>query len=346
MNRVWRVAEVAKVVEAKIEGDPEKIISSVTSIEGAKSGALVFVENQRFFEKALTSQACAIIVSEKLTCSSDTDKVLLWVKHPKLAFAKIVTEFISTNYRYTGIQATAILEKEVVIGEMVSIGHYTVIGQQTKIGKRTFISSHCAIGQNVEIGEDCVIHSNVTIYDGVKLHNRVIVHAGTVLGSDGFGYVLHEGTYHKFPQIGNLVIEDDVEIGSNVSIDRGALDTTIIGKGTKIDNLVQVAHNVSIGRNCILAAQVGVSGSSVIEDSVVLGGQVGIADKVKIEQGAVVGAQAGVPTGKIIRSGLTVWGTPARPIDDFKEIYAHSQTLPALKKKVKDIEEKLKKLLF
>src|SRR5262249_602482 len=153
---------------------------------------------------------------------------------------------------------------------------------------------------------------------------RVIIHAGTVLGSDGFGYVHHEGKYHKFPQVGDVIIEEDVEIGANSCVDRGALGSTIIGRGTKIDNLVQEAHNGCIGEGCVIAAQVGVSGSSVIEDRVVIGGQVGIADHVTIQTGAIAGAQAGIPTGKIIRKGIMVWGTPARPIDEFKRIYAQT----------------------
>ena len=235
----------------------------------------------------------------------------------------------------------AIIANTAQLAADVSVGHYTVISEKAKIGSCSVIGSNCVIGQEVEIGKDCIIHSNVKIYDKVKILDRVIIHSGSVIGGDGFGYVFYEGKYHKFPQIGDVIIESDVEIGSNVSIDRGALDSTMIGQGTKIDNLVQIAHNVKIGKNCVLAAQVGVSGSSVIEDNVIIGGQVGIADHVRIESGAIIGAQAGIPTGKIIRRGLAVWGTPARPIDEFKRIYAQTQQLPTLKEKILNLEKQL-----
>jgi len=207
-----------------------------------------------------------------------------------------------------------------VIGSNVDIGPHAIVGEQTKIGDSSTLGAGCVIGDGVEIGEHCRIDANVTIYAGTTLGNCVVVQAGAVLGSDGFGYVRDEqtGRYEQFPQIGRLVIEDDVEIGANATIDRGALDETRIRRGTKIDNLVHIGHNVQIGSDVVIAAQTGLSGSAVVEDNVIIGGQVGIADHVRIEEGAILGAQSGIPTSKIIRGkGVVFWGTPARPIREY-----------------------------
>lgn len=338
------IKELAELVEGTIIGNETLDISGVASLENAKFGDVIFVENDKFIAKALESNASLIILSKKLIITKANNKSLILVDYPKLAFAKIIRAFFPLPEVSDFIHSTAILAKTVQLASNVSIGAYSVIGENTRVDKNSSIGAHCVIGESVEIGQNSVIHSNVTIYDKVKIGDNVIIHSGTVIGSDGFGYVFHQGEYHKFPQVGDVVIENNVEVGSNVSIDRGALGSTIIGQGTKIDNLVQIAHNVKIGRNCVLAAQVGVSGSSVIEDNVVVGGQVGIADHVKLETGSIIGAQAGIPTGKIIRRGLTVWGTPARPIDDFKNIYAHTQNLPSLKERVVRIEKQLLQL--
>jgi UDP-3-O-[3-hydroxymyristoyl] glucosamine N-acyltransferase len=206
------------------------------------------------------------------------------------------------------------LGKDVAVEELASIHERAVIGDSTRIGVGA------VIGAGVSIGRDCVIYPNVTIYPGSRLGDRVIVHAGAVLGSDGFGYVRDRATgkYEKFPQVGTLEIEDDVEIGANSTVDRGALDVTRIGRGTKIDNLVHVGHNVQVGEDVVIAAQTGLSGSAVVEQGVVIGGQVGIADHVRIEEGAILGAQSGIPSKKVIRGkGVVFWGTPARPIREY-----------------------------
>ena len=212
------------------------------------------------------------------------------------------------------------IDADARIASSASIGTHVVIESGTHIGKRTSIGAGSFIAQGVRIGEDCDIRSNVSIYAGTTLGNRVLVHAGAVLGSDGFGFVRDRetGRYTKFPQIGRLEIGDDVEIGANSTVDRGALDVTVIARGTKLDNLVHIGHNAYIGEDVVIAAQTGVSGSAVIEDAVVVAGQVGIADHVRIEKGAVLGAQSGVPTGKVIRGpGVVFWGTPARPLKEY-----------------------------
>ncbi|MBI4854148.1 MAG: UDP-3-O-(3-hydroxymyristoyl)glucosamine N-acyltransferase [Acidobacteria bacterium] len=338
------IKELAEIVQGVVLGDESLTLLGVASLENAKTGDVIFVESAKFLAKALESAASAIVLSKKISLSESTGKTFIIVDYPKLAFSKIIREFFPITKPLAITHSSAIISETSQLALGASVGAYSVIGENTRIGKNSSIGIHCVIGRDVEIGENSIIHSNVTVYDKVKIGNNVIIHSNTVIGSDGFGYVFHQGEYHKFPQIGDVIIENNVEIGSNVSIDRGALGSTIIGQGTKIDNLVQIAHNVKIGKNCVLAAQVGVSGSSIIEDNVVVGGQVGIADHVKLETGSIIGAQAGIPTGKIIRKGLMVWGTPARPIDDFKTIYAHTQNLPALKERVIKIEKQLSQL--
>jgi len=227
-------------------------------------------------------------------------------------------------------------------GLSVSVGPYVVVEDRAEIGAGTAIAAFCFLGRGVYVGENCRLHPRVTLYAGSRLGNRVEVHSGVVIGADGFGYVFGEGRYWKFPQIGTVEIGDDVEIGANATIDRGALETTRVGNGVKIDNLVQVAHNVQIGEHSVLAAQTGVSGSSTLGKRVVIGGQVGIADHCKIEDGAIVGAQAGIPTGKTIREGQTVWGTPARPLEKFKEQYAWFARLPELAERIRNLERERK----
>jgi UDP-3-O-[3-hydroxymyristoyl] glucosamine N-acyltransferase len=219
-----------------------------------------------------------------------------------------------------GIHPTASLDRTARVGENVKIEAHVSVDKNASVGNGTRLGAGSRIGANVRIGENCNLAPNVTIYPGVRLGNRVIVHAGAVLGSDGFGYARNPetGKYVKFPQIGKLEIEDDVEIGANSTVDRGALDLTRIGRGSKIDNLVHVGHNVRIGEDVVIAAQTGLSGSAIIEDAVVIAGQVGIADHVRVESGAILGAQCGVPTRKVIRGkGIVFWGTPARPIREY-----------------------------
>jgi UDP-3-O-[3-hydroxymyristoyl] glucosamine N-acyltransferase len=240
-----------------------------------------------------------------------------------------------------GIHATAVVASLARVGKGVSIGPYAVIGEDAHIGEGTQIGAHCVIGAGCWIGEKCRIHPRVTLYAGVRIGHRVEIHAGTVIGADGFGYAYGDGRYWKFPQVGIVEIGDDVEVGANATIDRGSLDDTRIGEGVKLDNLVHVGHNVQIGAHTVIAAQTGISGSSSLGHHVVVGGQVGIADHCTLEDGAIAGAQAGIPTGKTIRAGQTVWGTPAREIGKFKEAYAWYARLPELGARIKEIEGKI-----
>lgn len=293
-------------------------IKGVGAASNAIERQLVFAESEAALAAAQASRAGAIVSSDKLA-SDGSSKPMLLVRHPKLAFARAAVLLSPVRLQH-GIHASAHVDPSASLDGGVSVGPNAVIHRGAVIGARAHIDAGVVLGAGVRIGSDCRLYPRVVLYPGTELGDRVIVHAGAVLGSDGFGYVRDNATgeYVKFPQQGLLIIEDDVEIGANTTIDRGALEETRIGRGTKLDNLVHVGHNVSIGRNVVIAAQTGVSGSSTIGDGAIVGGQVGIADHVEIGPGAILGAQAGIPSGKRIRGpGIVFWGTPARPIKDY-----------------------------
>jgi UDP-3-O-[3-hydroxymyristoyl] glucosamine N-acyltransferase len=320
----YSLQEIARHIGAELLAPSDAALNSleikgVASIVSASSKDLIFVDGQQFIGDALASNAAALILSPAVAKSASGNKPLLIAEQPKLAFSRAARLLAEPIPAQLGVHGTAIVHKNAKLGLGASVGALAVLEDSVSLGMRTRIGSGCKIAARVMIGSDCVIAPNVTIYSGVTLGDRVIVHSGAVLGSDGFGYVRDSasGKYEKFPQQGRLEVHDDVEIGANSTIDRGALDATIIGRGSKLDNLVHVGHNVRVGENVIIAAQTGVSGSSVIEDNVIIGGQVGIADHVTIKKGAILGAQCGVPSGKIIQgNGAVYWGTPARPIKE------------------------------
>jgi UDP-3-O-[3-hydroxymyristoyl] glucosamine N-acyltransferase len=279
----------------------------------------VFVQEEKDLKSALQSRASAVIAGS-FAEQAKMPKTLLIASHPRLAFALAAKLLRGQNLHEPGVHPTASVHSSATLGHEVSIGANATVEEAAKIGNRTWIGAGCVIGPGVEVGEDCEIYPNVTIYSGTKLGNHVIVHAGTGLGSDGFGYMRDpaSGRHEKFPQIGKLEIEDDVEIGANTTIDRGALEVTRIGRGTKIDNLVHIGHNCQIGENVIIAAQAGFSGSIVIEDNVVIGGQVGVGEHARIQEGVMLGGQSGVLPKKILRGkGIAFWGTPAKPLREY-----------------------------
>jgi UDP-3-O-[3-hydroxymyristoyl] glucosamine N-acyltransferase len=328
------VAEIAKIVGGKVTGDAALEIRGVASLESAGPSDLAFAEGERAVATAAESRAGCILLPEGSILAGRTS---IETPRPKLAFVRAAQALRPPDHVPPGIHPSAVVHPEAQVPAGAAIGPYVVIERGARLGARARIGAACVIGENVVLGDDCVLYPRVTLYPGARLGNRVILHAGVVIGSDGFGYVMGDGRFEKFPQMGQVVIEDDVEIGANSTVDRGALGATVVGQGTKIDNLVQVAHNVTIGRHCVIAAQTGISGSARIGNYVVIAGQVGIADHVKVEDQAVLGAQAGIPSGKIIRRGVTVWGTPARPLDEFKRMYAHLSNLPELAQKVKEL---------
>lgn len=309
--------ELADALGCRIVGEAALEVKGIASIPSASSGDLVFADDAKSLQAGLSSAATAIITGP---FADSPSKPLLIADQPRLAFARAAQLLTPMRQIRNEVHSTAVIDPSAQIGSPVWIEPHVIVGKNVVIGSRTRIGAGCSMGDGVVVGEDCNLAPNVTIYPGVRLGNRVIIHAGAVLGSDGFGYVRDEktGRYEKFPQIGRLEIEDDVEIGANSTIDRGALDRTRIGRGTKIDNLVHVGHNVQIGEDVVIAAQTGLSGSAVLEDGVIVAGQVGIANHVRIESGAILGAQCGVPTKKVIRGkGVVFWGTPARPIREY-----------------------------
>jgi UDP-3-O-[3-hydroxymyristoyl] glucosamine N-acyltransferase len=310
---------VAESVQAQVVGDGAVEVSGVASISQATPADLVFVENEESLASALASNAAAVIAGE-FAGGNAAAKPLLISRNPRLAFARAARLLCPAPGRSPGTHPSAVVHASARLGKEVIVAERAVIGENAEIGDQTWIGAGCAIGAHVRIGRACEIYPHVTIYPGARLGDRVMVHAGAVLGGDGFGYVRDPATghYEKFPQIGRLEIGDDVEIGANSTIDRGALEVTRIGRGAKIDNLVHIGHNCRIGEDVVIAAQTGLSGSIVIEKNVVLGGQVGIGEHARIEEGVMLGGQGGVLPNKVLRGkGVAFWGTPARPVREY-----------------------------
>jgi UDP-3-O-[3-hydroxymyristoyl] glucosamine N-acyltransferase len=314
--------DLADKLGCRLIGDGSITVAIVSSLQSATSDGLVFVEDAQHLDATLGSSAAAVIAGDFAAGdfpASTASKPILISPQPRLTFAR-AAKLLRDPDGNRAIHPSAIVPDSAEIGKNVAIGARAVLGERVKAGDETAIGAGSVIGDGVVIGSHCRIDPNVTIYSGTTIGDRVIVKAGAVLGGAGFGYVrdAQTGRYEQSPQIGRLAIEDDVEIGANSTIDRGALDETRIGRGTKIDNLVQIGHNCQIGQDVVMASQTGISGSVTVEDNVIIGGQVGIADHVRIEAGAILGAQCGIPTKKVIRGkGVVFWGTPARPIREY-----------------------------
>jgi len=306
---------LAEFTTSRLIGNGEIEIAGVASVAHAQSGDLVFVESARHLERAMDSHASAVIVKAS-DAEITTTKPLLINSHPRLAFATAAALLYPRKEYPPAIHPAAVIDPRATVAPSTSVDAHAVIEANAVIGERCFIASGCYIGEGVIIGDDCEIYPRVVIYPGTTIGSRVIVHAGAVLGSDGFGFVRDEklGRYVKFPQVGRLIIGDYVEIGANCTIDRGALDETVIGPGTKLDNMVHIGHNCEIGAHTVIAAQTGISGSCSIGDNCVLGGQVGIGDHARLENGTILGGQGGVLPHKVLRGhGEVMWGTPAQP---------------------------------
>src|SRR6267378_2492981 len=330
MRRTAR--EVAEAIGAKLEGDGAAELGGVAAPERAGVRDLIYVESAKHAQRAAASAAICVIATEGIALAG---KTVLRSGQPKVAFARAAELLLGRAPIASGIHPTAIVAPLAQVAPKTGIGPYAVIGEDAHVGAGTLIGAGCWIGEN------CRIHARVTLYAGVRLGNRVEVHSGAVIGADGFGYAFGEGKHWKFPQAGIVEIGDDVEIGANSTIDRGSLDNTRIAEGGKLDNLVHVGHNCQIGAHTVIAAQAGLSGSCVFGKQVVVGGQAGFGERCKLEDGAVIGGQSGVLGGKTIRSGETVWGTPARSLQKFKELFAWYGQLPELAARIKGIEEKL-----
>jgi len=332
--------EIAKLIDGEIVGDADTVITGVSGIKEARKGDITFLANPRYASLVDKTAASAIITSRDV---ENTSKPIIRTENPSLAFAKLIETFAPSEVTHPkGIHQSAILGKNVTLGKGVSIGPYAVIEDCATIGDNTIIYSNCFVGHHTKIGSSTLIYPNVSIREHITIGDRVIVHSGTVIGSDGFGFSTIRGLHHKIPQIGTVEIGDDVEIGANVTIDRARFDKTIIGRGTKIDNLVQIAHNVVIGENCIIVAQAGISGSTTIGNNVTIAGQAGLVGHITIGEGAVLAAQAGVT--KSVPPNTTVSGYPAREHSKAKRVNACVQNLPKLYEEIKELKKKVEEL--
>ena len=334
------VSELSERVGGQVFGDGGTVIESVASLESAGPRDISYVEDEKLFAAANASQASCLLVPKG---ASITAPCRIEVSKPKLAFALVAEVLHPPRQRAPQIHSSAVIAEAAKIGRDVFIGAFVCIGEGSTIGDRTQLRAGAKIGDRVTLGEDCVIHPNVFIEDGMTIGNRVILHAGVVIGADGFGYVRGEMGYHKFPQIGTVEIEDDVELGANTTVDRAALGRTRIGKGTKLDNMVHVGHNCDIGERVVIAAQTGISGSVTIEDDCVIGGQVGFGDHIRVQSGAVIGSKAGVLPGKIVRPGVW-WGIPIQPLDEYKRLNAHLSRVPQMRDELKELRARVKEL--
>lgn len=332
--------EIAKLVEGELAGDENIVITGISGIKEAKKGDITFLANPKYEALLETTEASAIITS-KLPVNSP--KPLIKTENPSFAFAKVMAMFAPDAIRHPkGISSQAFVSTKAKIGKNVAIGPFTIIEDNVTVGDDTIIYGNCYIGHDTKIGAKCIIYPNVSVRERITVGSRVIIHCGAVIGSDGFGFAMVKGVQEKIPQIGTVIIEDDVEIGANVTIDRARFDKTFIGKGTKIDNLVQVAHNVIIGENCTIVAQAGISGSTTLGKGVILAGQAGLVGHITVGDGAIAAAQAGVT--KSIPPRTMVSGYPARPHDVAKRVNACVQNLPQLVKRIKELEQKIEKL--
>jgi len=332
--------EVASIIDGEIVGDENIVVTGICGIKEAKEGDLTFIANSRYLPLMGHTKASAIITSRDVKVAQ---KTIIRTENPSLAFAKMVSLLAPNEVRRPkGIHPTVIIGDKVKIGKNAAIDPYVVLEDNVEIKDNTILYAGVYIGHHTKIGKDCIIYPYVIIRERVAIGDRVVIHGGTVIGSDGFGFSTVQGVHHRIPQIGTVIIEDDVEIGANVTIDRARFDKTIIRKGTKIDNLVQIAHNVSIGENSIIVAQSGISGSANIGKNVTIAGQSGVIGHVTIGDNVVVAAQSGVT--KSIPSNTCVSGYPAKPHVLAKKIHAFTQNLPELFKKVKQLEEEIEKL--
>jgi len=333
------VTQIAALCEGQIEGDPNRVISGANSIEEATLNDLAFADNARVFGTAAKSKAGCLLVPQSFEAKGEWS--LIRVEQPRAAFAQALASLYPVPRPLPGIHTTAIVAESAIIPGNCHIGAYVIIGERTKIGESSIISESCRIGDDVDMGRDSLLHPHVTIYRGVRIGARAVLHAGCVIGADGFGFSLAGDHWEKFPQIGTVSIGDDVEIGANSCVDRAALGATVIGNGTKIDNLVHVAHNCTIGCHVVIAAQCGFSGGVTVGDYAGFGGQVGVATKAKIDAKAEIGAKTGIVSRQHVPAGQPVWGMPARPLRQHLRGLANVAKLPETHEEIKEIKKRL-----
>jgi len=339
-NSEYTAAELADYVGGRIIGDRDIRVNSARGIDEAEKNSITFADNKKFFKKALNSAADLIIVPDEMEFK--TEKTLLLTENPRTAYAKIASLFFKTPYKNGKISGKAVIAETACIGKNVSIHPGVFIGENTVIGEGTVIAPGTVIAENVEIGRNCLLHPTVTVERGSIIGDNVTIEASTVIGSDGYGYASDSEGHHKIPQLGNVVIESEVEIGANVTIDRGTSGSTIVGRGTKIDNLVQIAHNVKIGPECLIVAQVGISGSTVIKKRTTLAGQVGVVGHITLAEKTTAAARSMVTSDT--QKGDFISGAPAQNHRQELKERALLRRLPNLQERVKNLEKKLAEL--
>jgi len=328
---------IARLVDGKIMGDPDLLIRGITSIESAKEGEITFVSSSSYYKKARGTKASVILSGKEIP---GVIKTFLLVANPYYSFARLLSYFHPPTRPTLGLDPRAVIGRNVLLGKEVSIGPCVIVEDEVQIGDRVSLSPGVFIGRGSVIGDDTQIYPNVSIYGGVKIGKRVIIHSGSVIGSDGFGFTRHESRHVKIPQVGGVIIEDDVELGANVTVDRATLGNTIIGEGTKVDNQVQIGHNVTIGPHTLLVAQVGISGSVTIGHHVILAGQVGVSDHVQIGNNVVVGARSVVT--KKIKDNEKVIGFPTLPYQKGLAVLSSLEHLPEMRKEIKKLTGRTK----
>ncbi|MEM4367831.1 MAG: UDP-3-O-(3-hydroxymyristoyl)glucosamine N-acyltransferase [Candidatus Anstonellales archaeon] len=336
----FKLKEIAELINGKIYGNENVVIKNINEIEKAQDGDICFLRDKKNINSLKNSKASAVVVSKKV---EDISIPQIIVENVDLAFVEILNIFLKEKQKfYKGIHPTAIIGENVKLAKNISIGPYCVIEDNVEILENTKIIGLVYIGGNSKIGKNVIIYPNVTILSDTYIGNNVIIHSGTVIGSDGFGYLQIEKQHIKIPQIGNVVIEDDVEIGANVAIDRATISETRIAKGTKIDNLVHIAHNVKVSENVLILAQVGIAGSSKIGKNTILAGQTGVIDHIEVGDNVVAAPRTGII--KDVESNKIVWGTPPIPFEEQKKIAIASRKLPKLLKDFLEVKNKLDKL--
>jgi UDP-3-O-[3-hydroxymyristoyl] glucosamine N-acyltransferase len=319
--------EIAEFVGGELHGNGMALLESIASLKNAGPSDLTYAEEKFHGDVTQSGAGCVLVRSGEFA-----RKTVIIVKNPKLAFARAAAWLLSETADEVGIHPSATVAPDAVIGERVKVGAGAVIEAGVTVGNNTIVEAGCYVGKNSTIGNDCTLYPRVVIYKNVGVGSRVIIHAGAVIGADGFGFVNDGAVHVKFPQVGKVIIEDDVEIGANTCIDRGSLETTVVRRGVKLDNLIQIAHNVELGEHTVIAAQTGISGSSTLGAECVIGGQVGIGEHARLDDHTVIGGQGGVLNGKHVRGGEVLWGTPVRPLKEFLQQQAFLGRLVKKKK--------------
>jgi UDP-3-O-[3-hydroxymyristoyl] glucosamine N-acyltransferase len=335
----YSVAELALRVDGEVVGDRERRVRGAAALDSAGPDQISLVANGRYIAYVPPSRAAAFLVSRRLAGELPEGTTQIRVDDPHVALRVVLGLLYPEAPRPIGIHSTAVVDDGAELGTEVFVGAYAVIGAGVRLGDRVQVGAHSVVGEGTTVGDDSVLHPHVTLYEGVRIGARCTVHSGARIGREGFGYVFEDGGHRRVPQVGGCIIEDDVDIGSNCSIDRGSIGDTVVGQGTKIDSLVHLGHNVKLGKHTILVAQVGVAGSSVVGDGAVLGGQVGVAGHLTIGAGARLGAQAGVIGD--VPPGATYSGYPARPHREALRAQGAMFKLPEMLRRIRDLERRL-----